>query len=73
MLGLEPKREPLPGVEVALVSARTFAVPFKILRHSSIPAAAESAGSSSKLRRFELRAERAGLHRLFGIVRPESG
>ena len=55
------------------MGARSFAVPFEVLRHPGFPtAAADFTGVAVEFLGFELRPQGAGLDGLARIIRPEA-
>src|ERR1700678_1620641 len=73
MLFLQPERKPRPSAGVAFQRARALAVPFQVLRHPGIPAAASDlAGAAIEFFGFKLRSQGACLDGLSRIVRPQA-
>ena len=71
LLGLQPKRQPLPAVQIAFQRERTFAVPFQKFRHPIIPAAlVERTAGAGQFLHLGFGAQRPRLDRVAGIIRP---
>lgn len=70
---LEPKREPLPSIDVTLPGPGSLAVPFQKLGHPGIPTVSLDRAGSHELIGFELGAKRSSLGRLSWIVGPKLG